>query len=139
MRGVFGLANDPPSGRYIERAGGGTTMMLTSLERESSRARFRRIGPNVIVPSREFPIDAPDVPPSSPRPGSGSTERAGRSQSASRSSSTRPKRKCRVLIVEDDTTSLNALKSILTRKGCEVEIAVTLHEGLRLLASRPDY
>jgi CheY-like chemotaxis protein len=63
------------------------------------------------------PLDAPD------------------SASASASSPHRP----RVLIIEDDLTSASALRSILTRKGCEVRTAANLADGMRLLDARPDY
>jgi DNA-binding response OmpR family regulator len=44
-----------------------------------------------------------------------------------------------VLIVEDDLTSATALRSILTRKGCQVELALTLAEGMRLLSGPFDF
>jgi CheY-like chemotaxis protein len=54
------------------------------------------------------------------------------------SPSTSPFRK-RVLIIEDDLTHASALRSILTRKGCDVAAAATLADGVAMLASRPDF
>lgn len=48
-------------------------------------------------------------------------------------------RKLRVLIVEDDLVSGGALRAILAKKGCDVEVAVTLANGLRMLDHRPEY
>jgi len=42
--------------------------------------------------------------------------------------------KCRVLIVEDDAVSASALRSILTRKGCDVLAVTTVADALPLLA-----
>jgi len=42
--------------------------------------------------------------------------------------------KCRVLIVEDDVVSASALRSILTRKGCDVLTVSTVADALPLLA-----
>ena len=47
--------------------------------------------------------------------------------------------KPRVLIVEDDLPSAGALRTILERKGCDVEVALTLADGLRLIDRQPDY
>lgn len=44
-----------------------------------------------------------------------------------------------MLIVEDDLSVTNALRSILVRKGCEVITATTVFKGLRALAQQPDY
>ena len=43
-----------------------------------------------------------------------------------------------MLIVEDDLVSASALRSILTRKGCEVSLATTLAGALPHLADPPD-
>ncbi len=45
----------------------------------------------------------------------------------------------RVLIVEDDVTSASAIRSILTRKGCDVAVAHTVHKGLNALNSDLDF
>ena len=42
-----------------------------------------------------------------------------------------------VLIVEDDATSAAALKSILTRKGCDVSVGATLAEARTRLDPMP--
>ncbi len=44
---------------------------------------------------------------------------------------------CDVLLVEDDPTSANALRVLLTMHGCEVAIARSLEQGLYLLHARP--
>jgi two-component system cell cycle response regulator len=44
-----------------------------------------------------------------------------------------------VLIVEDDFMSGGALRTILAKKGCEVDLATTLADGLRMLEHRPAY
>jgi CheY-like chemotaxis protein len=46
---------------------------------------------------------------------------------------------CKVLIVEDDPTSAMAMRSILTRKGCDVLVAINLAQGLELLEQRPTH
>ncbi|HEV2292345.1 MAG TPA: response regulator [Tepidisphaeraceae bacterium] len=45
--------------------------------------------------------------------------------------------KCRVLLVEDDASSANALRVILTLRGCEVALAASLEQGLDLLGTNP--
>jgi CheY-like chemotaxis protein len=45
--------------------------------------------------------------------------------------------KCQVLLVEDDPTSANALRVLLTMHGCEVTIARSLEQGLDLLRTNP--
>ncbi len=44
---------------------------------------------------------------------------------------------CRVLLVEDDPTSANALRVLLTMHGCEVATARSLEQGLDLLLAKP--
>ena len=44
-----------------------------------------------------------------------------------------------MLIVEDELTSGSALRSILTRKGCDVAMALTLADGMRLLSDNVDF
>ncbi|MEA2710100.1 MAG: hypothetical protein QOF78_2701 [Phycisphaerales bacterium] len=57
--------------------------------------------------------------------------------SAQRSTATK---RTRVLVIEDDHTHASALRSILTRKNCDVTTAVTLAQGLTMLAAAPpDY
>jgi CheY-like chemotaxis protein len=46
--------------------------------------------------------------------------------------------RCRVLIVESDVVSASALRSILTRKGCEVWTATTVAAALETLAAPLD-
>jgi two-component system, OmpR family, KDP operon response regulator KdpE len=43
------------------------------------------------------------------------------------------------LIVEDDTATADALRSIFVRKGCDVIHADTVHRGLKALLKHPDY
>lgn len=45
--------------------------------------------------------------------------------------------KCHVLLIEDDATSANALRVLLTMHGCEVSVARSLEQGLDLLHTRP--
>ena len=45
--------------------------------------------------------------------------------------------KCHVLLIEDDATSANALRVILTMRGCEVTLARSLEQGLDLLRTSP--
>ncbi len=45
--------------------------------------------------------------------------------------------KCHVLLIEDDPTSANALRVILTMRGCEVDVARSLEQGLDLLGVNP--
>ena len=45
--------------------------------------------------------------------------------------------KCHVLLIEDDPTSANALRVLLTMHGCEVAIARSLEQGLDLLRTQP--
>jgi CheY-like chemotaxis protein len=47
--------------------------------------------------------------------------------------------RARVLIIDDDRTHASAIRSILTRKGCEVCATGTVADGVAMLASRPDY
>ena len=48
-----------------------------------------------------------------------------------------PPKTCRVLLIEDDPTSANALRVLLTMHGCEVAIARSLAQGLDLLRTNP--
>jgi CheY-like chemotaxis protein len=56
----------------------------------------------------------------------------------SQTDNSRGDRKC-VLIVDDDRMHASALRSIFTRKGCDVAVAVSVSDGIAQLASRPDY
>lgn len=48
-----------------------------------------------------------------------------------------PPQRCHVLLIEDDPTSANALRVILTMRGCEVALANSLEQGLDLLGTNP--
>ncbi|MDQ3439730.1 MAG: response regulator [Planctomycetota bacterium] len=45
--------------------------------------------------------------------------------------------RCHVLLIEDDATSANALRVLLTMHGCEVAVARSLERGLDLLRTNP--
>jgi DNA-binding response OmpR family regulator len=49
-----------------------------------------------------------------------------------------PPKPMRVLVVEDDATSANALRIILTRRGYQVRVAGGIGEAMRSLTSTPD-
>ena len=46
-----------------------------------------------------------------------------------------PPEQCRVLLIEDDAPTANALRVLLTMHGCEVAIARSLEQGLDLLGT----
>ena len=48
-----------------------------------------------------------------------------------------PPQNCRVLLVEDDPATANALRVLLTMHGCEVAAARSLEQGLDLLHTNP--
>src|SRR5437868_3907540 len=69
---------------------------------------------------------AADSPASSA--GSGKPNRIAATQSKQNPTATETK--TRVLVVEDDSTSANALRAILTRRGCDVLVASDMAGGL---------
>lgn len=48
-----------------------------------------------------------------------------------------PSLRCSVLLIEDDAAAANALRVILTLRGCEVKLAPSLEQGLDLLGTNP--
>ena len=66
------------------------------------------------------------------------TDSDGESQADARNSSAMPRTS--VLIIEDQRMHALALRSLFTRKGCDVVgVADTVKDGMAMLASRPDY
>ena len=103
--------------------------MSATLARTSARASAATLSP---PQSSRAPAAGFLLPPQGSSPG----DRQRPSPSRKPAHSRQPQ-KCHVLLVEDDVTSANALRVILTMHGCEVVIARTLEQALDLLRSTP--